>query len=203
MADNINLLPQQNEESTQQVRQQKMVNQVSAVALIIAIVAVVGLFAGKFALDQQINSVNANIDGLTQRIQAKNAEEGIQQSLTSRIDNLQAFISNQNKYSDYLAALSKTVPTSLKLTDMLVTEEQEATLTGTVANYADLAGFYTKLHRSGAPSGSDEGTHFVNPMLTSISRPTGSDPIEFTLTFTISPTLLKQQSTTGETVNEQ
>ena len=198
MADNINLLPQQSEENTQQNRQRKMVNQVSAIVLVLAILTVVGLFAAKFALEQQLNAIASDIQTQTDRIQAKKNEEGIQKSLIQRIRGLDAFFTQQHHYSDFLTEFNKTLPTSLSLSDMLIASDQKVTLTGSVSSYADLAGFYAKLAMSGAPSGSEVGTHFLNPMLTTISRNAETGEIEFGLTFNIDPSLLRQAHESGE-----
>lgn len=198
MADNINLLPQQSEENTQQKRQRKMVNQVSTIVLVIAIAIVVGLFSAKLVLDQQLNAIAADIQSNTQRIQAKKNEEGIQKSLIQRIHGLDAFFAQQNHYTKFLTEFNKTIPTSLSLTDMMVASDLKVTLTGNVASYADLAGFYAKLATSGAPAGSDVGTNFITPMLTTITRNEQTGQIEFGLTFNINPSLLRQAADSGE-----
>src|SRR5690606_8053916 len=78
MAENINLLPQQNDENTAQARQRRMINQISIIALVLSIVAVVVLFSGQFILGQQIKGIEEEIQTQQSRIQAKKAEEGIQ-----------------------------------------------------------------------------------------------------------------------------
>src|SRR5690606_2125564 len=187
MAENINLLPQQSDENTHLSRQRKMVNQVSAIVLVMAIIAVAGLFAVKFTLDQQLNAIASDIESQSQRIEAKKNEEGIQTSLIQRIEGLKSFFGEQNHYSDFLATFNKTIPDSLSLSDMMVAQDLKVTLTGNVASYADLAGFYAKLAQSGAPAGSEVGTDFFNPLLTTISRNEDSGEIEFGLTFNINP----------------
>ncbi len=197
MADNINLLPQQSEENTQQNRQRKMVNQVSAIVLVVAIVVVVGLFATKLVLDQQLNAIAADIQTQTERIQTKKNEEGIQQSLIKRIHGLDAFFDQQNHFTTFLAAFNQTLPESLGLSDMLIASDLKVTLSGSVASYADLAGFYAKLTMSGARAGSEVGTNFRNPMLTTISRNDQTGEVEFGLTFNINPSLLHHAQTSG------
>ena len=81
---------------------------------------------------------------------------------------------------------------------MLIATDLKVTLTGSVASYADLAGFYAKLAMSGAPAGSEVGTNFLNPILTTISRNADTGEIDFGLTFNINPSLLHQAHQSGE-----
>ena len=195
MAENINLLPQQNEEKTQQSYQRKLINQVSAIVLAVCILAVAGLFAGKFVLGQQLKGIEDEIQTQQDRIQAKKDEEGIQRSLVSRIHALDKFFSTQNHYSHLFKALESTYPETLKLVDMNISEQKVVTLTGTAATYADLTGFYAKIAMSGAQAGSTKGTDFINPTLTSINRNNETGLINFALDVGINPNLLKMDTT--------
>lgn len=199
MADNINLLPQQKDENLRQTHQRKLINRISAAVLIVTILIVVGLFAVQFVLAQQITAVDNKIAGQTQRIEAKSTEEGIQRSLIDRLHALDGFLDSQSRHSQFLNRFEKTIPDSLRLKEMIMDEDGAVSITGAVANYSDLSGFYNKLRLSGAEPDQEVGTDFIDPLLTSVSRSEGSGTIEFGMTFDLGPSVLSgEASTNGE-----
>ena len=190
MAEDINLLPQQGEENKAEVHQRKMLNQVGSIVLAIAILVVVVLGGVKITLEQQIRSVGDEISQHEAHIQSMKAQEGVYRSLTGKLSALTTFFSAQHHYSTVLNELAKTMPASVKLTDITVLVAQDTTITGTADSYADLAGFYNKLSQAGAKNGSTVGTYFMQPQLASISRNDVSGEISFSMKFGLGKQLL-------------
>lgn len=192
MAENINLLPQQNDENTAQARQRRMINQISIIALVLSIVAVVVLFSGQFILGQQIKGIEEEIQTQQSRIQAKKAEEGIQRSLISRVEALDSFFKTQKHFSLFMDEIINSSPETLNLDDMEINEVNDVVMSGKIGSYGELAGFHAKLSMAGAPAGSTEGTYFTNPVLTSIKKDEDAGGIEFTMEVEISESLLQE-----------
>jgi Tfp pilus assembly protein PilN len=202
MAQDINLLPEQAGPDSQQTKQRKLVGQVSIAILSITILAVIGLFAAKLLLQARVDGLDKNIATQDQRIQAKKTEEGIYRSLDAKLTSLSTFFASQKHYSTFLDQFSKTVPNSMTLTDMSVAADNKATISGKVATYADLAGFYDKLRTasksaSGQPSSASasatvnaSAAYFTSPTLVSISRDEQSGQINFSMTFTLTPLVI-------------
>lgn len=203
MAQDINLLPEQAEDKSQ-AKQQQVIAKVSVVVLAVTIVAVAGLFAAKLALQARLNSLNNQISTQENRIQAKKTEEGIVRALDAKLTSLSSFFASQKHYSTFLTEFTKTMPSSMTLTDLAVNSKEQATISGKVATYSDLAGFYDKLLAAGPQKASNNQSsmsampdmsaattpYFASPVLTSISRDTTSDQINFTVTFSLSPQVL-------------
>lgn len=209
MPQDINLLPEQTGEDKQQAKQQKLISQVSVVVLAITILAVVGLFATKLIIQARLDSLDKNIATQDQRIQAKKSEEGVYRALDAKLTSLSSFFATQKHFSTFLREFSKTVPDSMTVTDMLVDTKNQATITGKVSTYADLAGFYDKLRKAGEAAPMEPGMDmqssaaatadsnsqpanpfFKDPLLTSISRDDQSGAITFIISFTLSPRVL-------------
>jgi cell division protein FtsL len=189
MAQDINLLPDQTGEDKQQVHQRQLITRVSVVVLVITIVIVAGLFATNLWFQSQLDGINQNIATQTKRIDDKRDAEGIYRSLDDKLTALSTFFVSQKHYSTFLNQFAKTMPASLKLTDMSVTADNKTIISGQVPTYADLAGFYDKL-RTAAPAGKGTAAYFTSPLLTTISRDDQSGTIGFSMTFTLSPQVL-------------
>ena len=198
MAEDINLLPQQGEENKAELHQRRMLNQVGSIVLAIAILLTVVLGGAKIVLEQQIRSVGAEISQHEAHIQSMKSQEGVYRSLTSKLTALAAFFGTQHHYSTVLNELAKTMPSSVKLTDITVLDTQEATITGSADSYADLAGFYNKLSQAGAAKGSTVGLYFVQPKLSSISRNDASGLITFSMKFSVGNKLLSTAPETNQ-----
>lgn len=203
MADNINLLPQQNEANARQSRQKKLLNVVSAVILVVTIVTVIALFVVQMVLGQQLNGVEQKIAAETERIQSMKTEEGIQRSLVSRVQALDTFFNSQKHYSQFINEFNRSIPSTLRVTDLVVAEDGEVSVEGLVANYADLTGFYTMLRLSGAGADAESGTNFTNTRLISIGRDDDSGEIVFGMRFNINPALLTSSADTTPTGGQE
>lgn len=190
MAEDINLLPVQGEENKAEVRQKKMIKTVSVAALVIVIAIVAVLGGVKLALAAQVSSVEKQISQHTAEIEAKSKEEYTLRALSAKLTQLSTFFASQNHYSTTLTELVKTMPTSIKATNINVDDQRVVTFMGTTSSYADLAGFYTKLLQAGASGEGQSGTYFQNPTLTTISRSEQSGEITFTMTFALAPAAL-------------
>ena len=207
MAQDINLLPEQSGEDKQKLKQRKLVTQVSVVVLVLTIVAVATLFGAKLFLQARASGLDQEIATQEQRVQAKKSEEGIYRALDAKLTSLSTFFASQRHFSNFFEQFEKTVPDSMRLTDVTVTKEGLATITGNVSNYADLAGFYEKLRMAGPMSEEHEmqmaqssdsammeehvsAPYFVSPSLASISRDEQSGAINFQISFTLSPEVL-------------
>src|SRR5690606_25291165 len=97
-------------------------------------------------------------------------EEYTLRALSTKLSQLSTFFTQQNHYSTVLTELVKTMPNSVRATDITVNDKKEVTFIGSTGSYADLAGFYAKLRQAGAKANEDVGTYFLNPILTAISR---------------------------------
>jgi Tfp pilus assembly protein PilN len=206
MAQDINLLPEQSGEDKQQLKQRKLIAQVSVVVLGITIISVIALFAGKLFMQARIDGLDKEITTQDQRIAAMKNEEGIYRSLDAKLTSLTTFFSTQKHFTTFLREFSKTVPDSMKVTDMNVTADNAATITGKVGTYADLAGFYEKLRQAGPSTSSGAGQsaspsatpaavrpsapYFTQPVLMTISRDEQSGSITFTIKFGLSPQVI-------------
>jgi Tfp pilus assembly protein PilN len=193
MAQDINLLPEQTEDQSK-VKQNKLITQISVVVLAVTIVAVVGLFAAKLALQAQLNSLGQQIATQENRIQAKKNEEGVVRTIDAKLTTLSTFFASQKHYSNFLNQFTKTLPTTMTLTDLSVDTKNQATIAGKVSTYSDLAGFFDKL-RTASASDNSSTPYFAKPTLTSISRDDSSGQIKFTVTFTLSPQVLAAGAT--------
>jgi Tfp pilus assembly protein PilN len=181
MAD-INLLPDQTGEDKQKLHQQQLTTKVSVIALILTIVVVAGLFGTNFWLNNQIGNTNDQIDVQANRIQQKKTDEAIIRSLDGKLTTLSTFLVSQKHYSTFLNQFVKTMPESVRLTDLSVTEANAVTITGATTSYADLAGFYDKLRQAGSDA---DQPYFANPVLTAISRDAETGSITFSMAFSL------------------
>jgi Tfp pilus assembly protein PilN len=197
MAANINLLPSQATEGDAQSQTHKALILGSTVVLAITIIAVLGLFVGKLVIESQLNDVNNNIKTQTAHIAEKKQVEGVYRNVTAKLTSLQTFFGKQKHYSAVLAALTATLPQSMRLTDLSMVTTNDATMTGDVSSYADLSGFFTKFKSAGPVATTATvatAPYFLHPMLVNITRNDQSGSITFTIKFSIAPTLL---SSTG------
>ncbi len=193
MADNINLVPQEEQKQQEKVQTVKKSTYL-AIALFVLVAGVTGFFYYQnLQTNQNIAKHNASIELLRGQIEKQAEIEILARNLGTKYNTLQGILNSRNYFSLFMQEIKARVPDSVQIDTFSIGKQNTVNISGTGTDYISIARFIRNVSNDSF-TGAAEGFEnlFTDVTLNSVNLDAQTSEARFFIVVTYDEGLLKQ-----------
>lgn len=193
MAENINLIPQ--EEKKEQAKQRAVKNStLIAIGLLVLVGLVTGFFYYQnFNTQQEIDRLDSSIGSLRAQIQGMSEIEISARNLGTKYEVIRGFLGSREHYSVVMQEFENRIPANLAIDTFGLGKDNTLNISGSGTDYISIAKFVNDLSDPNfADAGEGLGALFTNVSLNSVNLDAQTSRARFFIVVTYDGALLRQ-----------